>query len=543
MPVVTFFHDTSRNLLIYPLTAGAPLHVLSDARRINGEYFAVPRTLQNSQVLRFYNYPVAPVMDSYDWPAAPGVKPYATQKLAAEFMVLHRRCFNLSDMGVGKTNAALWAADYLMRRHPPGEFRALIVAPLSILERVWADAISKNFLGRRKFVVLYGDAAKRRELLKQNADFYIINFDGVGIGAHTRKRLELDGLSADLAARDDIQLAIVDEASGYRDSQTKRHRIARLVIGKRPYLWLMTGTPTPNSPTDAYGLAKMVNGAFGKSFTTFRQETMVQVTNFKWAPRKDGYDQARRLLSPSIRFDIAQVWDGPPLTVQQREVPLTADQKKMLADLKRDLVVQVKSGQAITATNEAAARSKFIQISLGAIYDAKHDAHTLDASPRVEELRAVIEEAPGKILIFVPLTSVVEMLYRELGPKRDKTGRLVHAGWSRDIVNGNVSQSKRSDIFQAFQSGSEPRLLIADPGTMAHGLDLWAAQTVVWYGPCDRTELYLQANRRAHRPGQVHPVTVVQLVSNALEQEIYKRLETNTTLQGTMLELIRRGEF
>ena len=78
---------------------------------------------------------------------------------------------------------------------------------------------------------------------------------------------------------------------------------------------------------------------------------------------------------------------------------------------------------------------------------------------------------------------------------------------------------------------------------MAHGLDLWQAQSVVWYGPTDRTELYLQANRRAHRPGQKHPVTVVQIVSNKLEREIYRRLESNESLQGVLLQMVREGKI
>ena len=78
---------------------------------------------------------------------------------------------------------------------------------------------------------------------------------------------------------------------------------------------------------------------------------------------------------------------------------------------------------------------------------------------------------------------------------------------------------------------------------MAHGLDLFMAQTVVWYGVTDKTELYLQANKRAHRPGQKYPVTVVQLVSNALEREIYRRLESNTALQGALLDVVKKGEL
>jgi len=75
-------------------------------------------------------------------------------------------------------------------------------------------------------------------------------------------------------------------------------------------------TSTPDGgrrQTDAHGLAKLVNGAFGKSFTTFRNESMIQLNLYKWVPRKDGYEQARKLLTPSVRFAIEDVWDGPPM--------------------------------------------------------------------------------------------------------------------------------------------------------------------------------------------------------------------------------------
>lgn len=529
---MTPFHfDTKRNLLVYPTGSGQIAQYVPDAKQINGAYVAVPRTLHNSQILRWLNYPVPPVMQDYDWPAGPGIKPWESQKLAANYMVLHPKCFNLSDMGVGKTNATLWAADWLMRQHPIGTFRVLIVCPLSIMQRVWSDAIFKNFLGHRTVEILYGSAEQRLAALNRPADFYICNFDGVGVGAHTRKRFELDGFSKALEQRDDIRLAIVDEASAYKDATTKRHRIARLVLGKRDYLWMLTGTPTPNAPTDAYGLAKLVNNSFGKSFTTFQLETMIKVSNFKWAPQKEGYDKARKLLTPSIRFDIKDVWDGPEMTTQQRQVELSTDQKRLMTELKKNLQVVVKSGHPITAVNEAAARQKFIQISLGAIYDAKHAWHAVDAKPRIEELKSVIEQAPGGVLIFVPLTSVVNLLYKELKQ------------WTRRIVNGDVSLKERSEIFKEFQEGGKIKLLIADPGTMSHGLDLWQAQTVIWYGTTEKTELYLQANKRAHRPGQKYPVTVVQIVSNPLEREIFRRLETNESLQGALLSMIAKGEL
>ena len=530
---MSFWFDQKHNVLIYPSAYTSNIQqAIPEARTVNGHYLAVPRTLRNCQVLRWFQYPVPPIMDNYDWPAPPGIKPYESQKITSNFLVTHPRSFCLSDMGTGKTNAVLWSADWLMRQSTE-DFRALIIAPLSILQRVWGDAIFRNFLNRRSYQILHGSQEQRLAALEQKADFYIINFDGVGTGAHTKGRLELGGFSKALARRTDIRLAIVDEASAYKDSTTKRHRLARLIFGQKEYLWLATGTPTPSAPTEAYGLAKLVNGAMGKSFTNFKLDTMYQPfpNSFKWLPKKDGYEKARKLLTPAIRFELSQIWDGPEMTTQQREVPLTDQQKKLMADLKRDFVVRVKSGEPISAANEAAARQKFIQISLGAIYDSSHKSHLVDAKPRLDELKAVIREAPGKLLIFVPLTSVVELLYKELKE------------WTREIVNGNTSQKDRSRIFQDFQQESEPRLLIADPGTMAHGLDLFMAQTVVWYGVTDKTELYLQANKRAHRPGQKYPVTVVQLVSNALEREIYRRLESNTALQGALLDVVKKGEL
>lgn len=526
------FHDTVRGLLVYRTQEPERIiRHIADARRMNGELVAVPNNLYNLQLLRWLDLPIVPPMSNYDWPCAPGIKPLDHQKLMANFMVSHPRCFNLSDMGTMKTLATLWAADWLMDQYPKGKCRALIIAPLSILATVWGQTISKHLLGRRTYEVIHGSQRARLERLGKPADFYIINFDGIGVGAHTRKRFQLDGLSKAIADRLDIQLVIVDEARNYHDSRTKRHRIAKMVFGDRPYLWFLTGTPTPNGPLDAYGQAKLVNGCFGESWVSYRNRVMMQVTSFKWVPRQGANEAARKLLSPAIRFDIRDVWNGPELTTQQREVELTADQKKHMAALKRDLMVEIAGGKTISAMNEAAARAKFMQISLGAIYDSDHKWHLIDAGPRFSELKQVLRDSPGKVLIFVPLTSVVNLLYKEL------------KDWSREIVNGETPASKRQSIFRDFQQSGHPRLLIADPGCMAHGLDLYAAQTVVWYGATDKTELYLQANKRAHRPGQRYPVTVVQIVSNTLEKEIFRRLESNESLQGALLQMVRENKL
>ena len=505
--------DAQRNVVVYD-TPGDDRIISSvpDAVKLYNGYVAAPATLYNLQLLRYLGFPTIQPMDvSYDWPGK--YVPFTAQRVTANFLVVHPRAFVLNDMGTGKTLAALWAADFVMRSNPG--VRCLIVAPLSTLERVWADAIFQNFLGRRSCVVLHGSAAKRAELLATDADFYIVNYDGVEV------------LAKQLDSRTDIRMCIVDEASAYRNRTTERHRLARRIIAPRDYLWLMTGTPTPNGPTDAYGMAKLVNNCFGEGWGSYHDRVMQKISMYKWVPKAGAHAEAHKLLQPSVRFAISDCMDLPPCTVQARDVELSPAQASAYKAMKKDLQIMAAKGP-ITAQNEAVLRLKLLQISCGAIYGADREIHHVDAAPRIKALREIMEQCNEKIIIFAPFTSVVSMLHREL-----------KKGYSVEVINGQVPARQRNEVFSAFMEREHPRVIVADPGTMSHGLTLTAASTIIWYAPTDRTETYLQANKRIDRPGQTKATTIVQLAATAVEREIYRRLEANETLQGLVLALAK----
>jgi SNF2 family DNA or RNA helicase len=528
-------HDRERNVLVYDTPEAARIAAMvPGAVHLYGTHVGVPLSLYNLQLMRWLGHQVPmPLLETgYEWPRPRHIKqPFEAQIVTSNFLTLNPRAFVLSDMGTGKTMSAVWAMDYVMRAHAPGTFRWLIVAPLSTLQRVWGDAIFSSLMGRRSYCIVHGPAAKREALLAQPHDFYIINFDGIGIGASEQKRrLILNGLSKQIAERQDIRGVLVDEASAYKDASTKRHKIARAVIAPKPYFWAMTGTPTPNGPEDAYGLAKLVNDAHGETFTSYKNRVLYKISMFKWLPRAGSHEEARKLLQPAVRFAIEDCVDLPPNTTQQREVSFTPKQTEVYKAMKKDLTVWLEGGGKVTAANEAVLRQKLIQISCGAVYGPDREISYVDAKPRIDELKAVLEQSTHKTIVFAPLTSVLHLLMKEL------------KDYSPALVNGEVSQKERSEIFRAFQQDETPRVLVADPGTMAHGLDLFAATTIVWYAPTDKTEIYLQANKRIDRPGQLHPTTIVQLAATATEREIFKRLENNEKLQGVMLSMVR-GNF
>jgi superfamily II DNA or RNA helicase len=716
----------------------------------------------------------SPILHYYDWPGQ--FTPYEHQRLTASFLTVYDKCLVLNEIGTGKTQSALWAADYLMSIGAVK--KVLVLSPLSTLERVWGDAIFKQFF-HRKHVVLHGSAARRKKLLNSEADFYIINHDGFSIIAD-----EAVGM---------FDLVIVDEAAVLRNPSTSRYKHFKKWMGKNPdtRLWLMTGTPTPNDPTDAWALSQLVDSPYAtRTYTAFREQVMMKVGQWKFVPRPESVDIVKNILQPAIRYTRDECFDLPDTVIQTRKVELTADQKKHYTTMLKRLVIEMQQGgTTISAVNEAVKVQKLVQIACiakgtpvlcargwvpiehvtpddlvwdgcewvsqgGAIYrgvkptvtlagvrltrdhkvltasgwvqagdilgaesrgrftrqevwlpdsypagryfkeqvralgmylrlrlsgsthqsvltesaayeptelwlrtwqsntrndevaalpymdayeaqvfrpqlqrlpqlgrarnhsmpamvrqlrgilggyaggllgcafvgpdrqqralrarelsvgDAKaagaeptqevydlidcgprnrfvvrgsggeltivHNcgvAYTddgqdfeIDCSPRVNAVKEVIEEAGEKVIVFVPLTGTLNMLERELSKR-----------WSVGVVNGAVSSKKRDQIFYDFQHSKDPRVLIAHPATMAHGLTLTAASTVIWYGPITSNEQYVQANGRVERIGKKHVSNVVHIEATDLEYKMYHRLANKQKLQGLLLDLIQQA--
>jgi SNF2 family DNA or RNA helicase len=524
-----YFSQRHQAIVYKGVDAGLVMSAIPAAWRMDEDQVAVPYDMQSMQQARSIGLPAySPMMEQYDWPIHPGMKPMSHQKRMAAFMSLHPRCFNLSEMRTGKTLAALWAFDWL-RRQGLVE-RALVVAPLSTLQRVWANAVFANFLGRMSWQLVYGDREERLQSLDREAELLVVNYDGLAVGTTRGGRgLELGPVARRIRDDPRIGLVIIDESSAYRNSGTRRWKIMRQLLANKPYVWQMTGTPTPNAPTDAHAQKRLVFPS-SENFLAFRARTMYQLNRFLWKPRAGAAETVAKFLQPAIRFERAECMDLPPMVYDPPlQVDLTAEQKVLLANLQRDLQTIVASGAQITAVNEAALRIKLIQILLGAVYDEAHKAHYVDARPRLEALKETIEEAGGKVLVFAPLTSVVELLHSE----------LMKAKISCAMVTGAVSGKARNEIFRDFTDNDDPRIIVADPGTVAHGLDLSAANTIVWYGPTDRVEDYVQANQRISGPKQSRGMLIVRLAATQIERTIFARLDAKQNLQGVILDLVK----
>lgn len=487
--------------------------VIPKSKQVGENRVLVNWGLDEAQVLKnlqIKNIP-SPIIGKYDWPGLH--KPFEHQKDTASFLTLHRRAFCLNEQGTGKTGSVIWAADYLMRI---GKIRrVLVICPLSIMDSAWRADLFK-FAMHRTVDIAYGSREKRNRIIASDAEFVIINYDGVEI---VQEAIMMGG----------FDLIVIDEANAYKNAQTTRWKTLYKILKPDTWLWMLTGTPAAQSPVDAYGLAKLVNpSGVPKFFTSFKDQVMYKISQFKWVVRPDADKVVFRALQPAIRYTKDECLDLPEMTYTVRDVELTPQQKKYYDALRSKLVVQA-SGEQITAVNAAVGLSKLLQISCGAVYSDSGETLEFDIKNRYKVLREVIDETQQKILIFVPFKNTIEILAQKLGVD----------GFSCEIINGDVSASARTDIFKRFQESKDPRILIIQPQAAAHGVTLTAADTIVWWGPTPSLETYAQANARAHRAGQKHPVTVVRLQGSNAEKHLYKMLDNRIDDHVKLVELYK----
>ncbi|NBS70366.1 ATP-dependent helicase, partial [bacterium] len=117
-------------------------------------------------------------LEKYGWPCPPGLQPFDHQKQTAEFLVSNRKAFCFNEQGTGKTASVIWAADYLMSLGVIN--RVLVVCPLSIMKSAWQNDLFK-FALHRTVAVAHGTREKRKNIVLGDAEFVVINFDGLSI--------------------------------------------------------------------------------------------------------------------------------------------------------------------------------------------------------------------------------------------------------------------------------------------------------------------------------------------------------------------------
>lgn len=426
------------------------------------------------------------------------------------FWVMRRNGNIVITGNTGKTAAALWATEYLRARGIVKNI--LVICPLSVMD-VWTSEIF-SVLPHWSSTQLIGKRERRVDLL-EDTNFGIINYDGL---VSIQKEV----------AKWNPDLVIVDEASAYCNPRTKRHAALRAILRPTARLWMLTGTPIANAPTDAYGLIKLINpSCIPPSFKLFQETLMRKFGPYKWVPRAGAEAKVFELMQPAIRFSKKDCLDLPPITFNHRRCEMSKKQLEVFVDVKSEMKHEdQESGSEIKAVNAAVKLIKLQQIMCGVVKDTDGNPLELDPKERLELIKELVSEAEAKVIIFVPFIHAMHLVQNYLAKD-----------YQTELVNGAVSKANRDDIFRRFQQDDKLKVLIAHPKVAAHGLNLTAANTIIWYAPIFSIDQYTQANARIERTGQKLSMSIYNISCHPVETAIYALLRARESLQARVLDL------
>jgi len=140
--------------------------------------------------------------------------------------------------------------------------------------------------------------------------------------------------------------------------------------------------------------------------------------------------------------------------------------------------------------------------------------------------------AGHKVLLFSTMTTALDSI-EEL---------LEHRGWQFSRLDGTTRPADREAAVARFRSSPECGVFLISVRAGGVGLNLQAADTVVFFDSDWNPQQELQAEARAHRQGQTRPVLVLRLfLPRTIEEHIMrsaaaKRVMAEAAITGGLFD-------
>jgi DNA helicase INO80 len=143
----------------------------------------------------------------------------------------------------------------------------------------------------------------------------------------------------------------------------------------------------------------------------------------------------------------------------------------------------------------------------------------------LDRLLRTLQQQGHRCLIFSQMTRMMDLLEEFFRFRRYRYFRL----------DGQTAVAERHDMVRAFQSDPRYFIFLLSTRAGALGINLTAADTVVFYDSDWNPTMDAQAMDRAHRIGQKKQVTVYRLVcKNTVEERILRRAQLKFAMQSTV---------
>lgn len=437
-------------------------------------------------------------------------------------MLDHPHCGLFVDMGLGKTLCTLYAFDMLRFR---GKARTmLVIAPKKVAETTWSSECQKwEPLRHYRIAKVMGQKKERERAALSDADIYVLGRDNVkwfkDFMVRTRRR----------PLHQQFDVLVLDELTSFKSHDSQRFKALRSEAPRFRYTYGLTGTPAPNGYGDLWAEMALIDGgdALGRTITEFRnrycysfQYPGAAFTLYK--VRDDMRDAIIKAIEPKVvQLSAKGLIELPPCTVIEYPVEMEQAAKRKYNRLKREMILQMPSGDDVSADSAAALAMKLLQVCNGAVY-TEDGRYECISDAKLDGLVEIVEQAHSPVLVFYQFQHDVSRIMERL-------------------KECNVRRYETADDLKDWNDGKID-VLLAHPASCAYGLNMQQGGHIcVWYGTGYNLELFQQANARLHRQGQRHPVMIyILMCRDTIDEVAYRALTEKGSTQDRLFKILNQ---
>jgi len=330
-------------------------------------------------------------------------------------------------------------------------------------------------------------------------------------------------------------LMAIDESTTIKNPKAKRTKNILNLSTVSDYRRIMTGSPVTRNPLDLYTQCEFLD-PYHLNFTSYyafrnryaEMKTLhisgrsIQVVN----GFKNLSELSDSLKSFSYRVLKEDCLDLPDKIYMKREIELTAEQKKLYEQMRKEALATL-NGKTVTTMTALTQLMRLHQITCGH-FSADDGTIQEVKNNRLSELLDVLEEIEGKAIIWAHYQHDVRNIFKLLEDKYGP-GSAVH-------YYGKTLPDQRDYAIRNFKENDKVRFFIGTPQTGGYGITLVQANTVIYYSNGYDLEKRMQSEDRAHRIGQKKKVTYVDIIAeDTVDNKIVKSLRKKINIASEVM--------
>lgn len=411
------------------------------------------------------------------------------------------------DMGLGKT---LQTLALLVHRAPLGP--ALVIAPTSVCGN-WQEEARRFAPTLRVHWLLDGE----RQSVVEKAEAFDVLLVSYGVVVRELKIL---------GARTFATL-VVDEAQAIKNHATQRFQAVLKIPSD--FRVVTTGTPVENRLEELWALFHFLNPGLLGSLERFRERFIAPIE----AGQVPARQHLKKLVHPFLlrRTKSQVLHELPARTDITLEVPLSPSERTFYEALRTRALEKLNASEAETMQVLAELTRLRRACCHPSLVEPKKKAGEGSKLEAVRELLNELRQGGHRALIFSQFVDHLQLLRQELDQQQ-----LVY-----QYLDGTTPAQERSRRVKAFQAG-EGEVFLISLRAGGFGLNLTGADYVIHMDPWWNPAVEDQASDRAHRIGQLRPVTVYRLVAkDTVEEKILALHRQKRELAQGLLEGAEEG--